>query len=232
MRPELRINPASGDKLLVRSLLRYLPVFEHNNAVHFPQRREPVRNRDDRLPFHQLAERLLDFHFALTIERRGRLVEQEYRRVFQYCAGNWDALAFAAGELDAALADHRAVAGRKPGDEVVRLRELRRFDDFLFGCARISVCDVLADGAVEEQRLLRHDRDGVAEALLRHARDIGAVNRNRPRTQIMVAQDEPDERGFPRARPADDTDPLPRRDDEREVLEDDVLPIGEARLIE
>src|SRR3989344_3391584 len=116
MRPELRINPAAGDKLLVRSLLRYLPVFEHNNAVHFPQRREPVRNRDDRLPFHQFAERLLDFHFALAVERRGRLVEQEYRRVFQYRTGYRNALALAARELDTALAVHRAVAARKPGD--------------------------------------------------------------------------------------------------------------------
>src|SRR3989344_7969298 len=99
MRPELRINPASGDKLLVGSLLRHLPAFEHDDAVHLPQRREPVRDGDYRLPFHQFAEGLLDFHFTFTIERRGRLVEQKYRRVFQYRAGYRNALALAAREF-------------------------------------------------------------------------------------------------------------------------------------
>ena len=45
---------------------------------------------------------------------RGRLVEHQDRRVLQDHPGQRDALALAAGELDAALAEVGVVAGRGP----------------------------------------------------------------------------------------------------------------------
>jgi hypothetical protein len=53
---------------------------------------------------------LLDRRLDLGVERRGRLVEHQDRRVLQQHAGDGDALALAAGELDAALADMGVVA--------------------------------------------------------------------------------------------------------------------------
>src|SRR3989344_3690686 len=232
MRPELRIDARACDKLLVGPLLADAAALEHNNAVHLPQSRETVGDGDDRLPFHQFPQGLLYFHFTFAVERRGGFVEQKYRRIFQYRTGNCYALAFAARELDAALAHHRAVARRKPDNEVVRLCELRRFDDFLFGRARIPVRDILADSAMKEERFLRNDRDSVAEALLRHTRDISAVDLYGARIQIVVTQHEPHECGFPRARTADDTDPLSRRYDKRQVLKYGVFTVGETHVVE
>ena len=63
------------------------------------------------------------------VERRGRLVEHQDRRILEDHARDRDALALAARELDAALADLRVIAVPaapvlEPEDEVVRLREL------------------------------------------------------------------------------------------------------------
>ena len=58
----------------------------------------------------QLVDRNLDACFGFNVERTGRLVEDEDRRILEDCAGNGDTLAFTAGELRTALADNRAVA--------------------------------------------------------------------------------------------------------------------------
>ena len=60
------------------------------------------------------ASAVLHQRFALGIERGGRLVEQEQRRLAQNGARDGDALALAARQRDAALADrasHSPAAG-------------------------------------------------------------------------------------------------------------------------
>ena len=61
----------------------------------------------------------LDDPLALVIERRGRLVEDQDRRIGGERAGDGDPLALAAGEIGAALLDHRVVALRQLVDEFV-----------------------------------------------------------------------------------------------------------------
>ena len=65
-----------------------------------------------RAALHQPVERLLDHRLVFGVDRGQRLVEHQDRRVAQQGAGDGDALALAAGEADAALADHR---GDSPG---------------------------------------------------------------------------------------------------------------------
>ena len=75
-------------------------------------------------PRAQLVDRLLDARLGLDVERAGRLVEHQDRRVLQDGAGNGDALALAAGQLAAALAGTRVVAVALGEDEVLRRRGL------------------------------------------------------------------------------------------------------------
>ena len=79
-------------------------------------RREPMRDHQRGASLHQPLERGLHERLALGIERRRRLIEQQQRRVAQDRARDRDALALAAGERHAALADRRvdsaAAAGR------------------------------------------------------------------------------------------------------------------------
>ena len=53
---------------------------------------------------------LLDHRLVLGIDRGQRLVQHQDRRIAQHGAGDRDALALPARQLDAALADHRVVA--------------------------------------------------------------------------------------------------------------------------
>ena len=64
-------------------------------------------------PLHQAVERVLHGALALRVERRGRLVEEQDRRVLEDRAGDGDALALAAGQRHAALADLGVVALRQ-----------------------------------------------------------------------------------------------------------------------
>ena len=86
-------------------------LIEHDQPIHGRDGRQAVGDGDHRLAGHQAVERLLDRRLDLRIERRGRLVEDEDRRILQEDAGDGDALALAAGQLDAALADMGVVAG-------------------------------------------------------------------------------------------------------------------------
>ena len=82
------------------------PALQHDDAVEIAQRRQAMRDRDHGAPAHQPAERLADRLLGFAVERGGRLVEQQDRRVLQEGARDRDALALSARQLDAAVADH------------------------------------------------------------------------------------------------------------------------------
>ena len=67
----------------------------------------------------RLADRLLGF----AVERRRCLVEQQERRILEKRARDGDALALAAGQLDAALADERSHAFGQVLDKFAPRRE-------------------------------------------------------------------------------------------------------------
>ena len=62
---------------------------------------------------HQPVERVEDDRFGLRVDRRGRLVEDQDRRVLEERARDRDPLPLAAGQLRAALAEQRVVPLRQ-----------------------------------------------------------------------------------------------------------------------
>ena len=66
-------------------------------------------------PWRSAVERALDAGLGLHVERAGRLVEDQDRRVLEDGAGDGDALALAARQRGAALADDEGVAAGLPG---------------------------------------------------------------------------------------------------------------------
>ena len=109
-RHKVGVMAVGGEQFVMRALFDDAALVEHHQPVHARDGREPVRDRDHGLAFHQVAEARLDRGLDFGIERRGRLVEHQDRRVLQDHARDGDALALAAGELHAALADLRVVA--------------------------------------------------------------------------------------------------------------------------
>ena len=158
------------------------------------------------------VERGLHQRLALGIERRGRLVEQQQRRVAQDRARDRDALALAARQRDAALADRRVVALRQPADELVGERELGR---------RARPPRRVASG--RPKRMFSRDRAGEHDGVLRHQRDARAQlradrrrrrstpsNAMRARRRIVEAQQQVEERALARAGRPDERDLLAR----------------------
>ena len=82
---------------------------------------------------------LLDDALAFVVERARRLVENEHARLAGERASDGDALALAAGQGGAALADDGVVGLRQLQDELVCSRKLRGVDDPLDRQAGIGI---------------------------------------------------------------------------------------------
>jgi hypothetical protein len=80
----------------VRAFLDDPAFVHHDDAVRGADGRQAVGNHDGRAMLHQPVERVLHQPLAFGVERRGRLVEKQQRRVAKQRAGNGDALALAA----------------------------------------------------------------------------------------------------------------------------------------
>ena len=161
-----------------------------------------MRDHDDRAARHQIRQRCLHQRLALRVQRRGRLVQNQHRRVLQDRARNRQPLPLAAGEAEALLADHRVVALRHLQDEVVRQRGLRRFYHARERHIRLPVRDVVAHRVVEQDRLLRHLADLRAQRGQAHVAHIVAVDQDAPAGHIEEARNQVHQRRLSRpARP-------------------------------
>ena len=138
-------------------------MVEDQDAVGVADRGEPVGDHEGRAPAHDLVEGGLQLAFGRRVEGRRRLVENQDRRVLEERAGDGQALALAARERAAALADDGVEAVRLAGDELDRLGAFERLDHLLVGGVGAADLEVLADGAGEQHRLLEHHADVAAE---------------------------------------------------------------------
>ena len=170
--PQLRVLAALRDELGVRSVFDGFSLVEHDDAVEARHGGEPMRDHDGRASLHELLERVLHELLALGIKCARRLVQHEDRRVGEHGARDGDALALPARELDAALAGHGVKALRKPLDELERVCLACRLAYLVHRGVRAGIGDILGDGAVEEQRLLRDVGHLPPQALLRALRHV------------------------------------------------------------
>jgi len=95
-----------------------------------------------------------------------------------------------------------------------------------------AIGDVVADGVVEEHRVLRHHADAGAQALLRHVADVLPVDADRTFGHVVEAEQQAADGGFSGARRPHDGEALAARNRERDVVQDlPVWIIGEADAI-
>ncbi len=113
------------------------------------------------------------------------------------------------------LADQRVVALREFADELVRARELGRFDDRLDGQRRIDERDVVPDRAVEQRVFLQHDADLLAQRRRVDDGDVLAIHEHASAIGHVQALCEPGERALSRSGTADDADDFARGDAKR-----------------
>ncbi len=109
---QLGVDAVEGHELVVSAVFGDDAAFDHDDLVGVADGAEAMGDGDDGLALHQLFERVDDEFFGFAVERGGGLVEQEDGAVADHDAGDADALALAAGEGGAALADEGVVAER------------------------------------------------------------------------------------------------------------------------
>ena len=116
----------------------------------------------------------------LAVEMRGRLVEDEHRRIGEERPRDDEALALAAGELRSLLPDERVEAVRERLDPVVEPRTAQRVEELAVGRVGSGEPQVLADRRVEDVRLLPGERERAADVLLPQLADVAPADRDPP----------------------------------------------------
>ena len=144
-------------------------------------------NNDNRLTCKQTGERLLHHGLVLHIQACRRLVQQHDGRVLKQRTSDGDALALAAGELGAVLADHGVVALRHTTHELIAVGGMCGSQDFLIGGVTTPEADVSHHCVVKEQYVLEHNGVVAQEYLGIDARNIHATHGNLARGGIPKA---------------------------------------------
>ena len=179
-----------------------------------------MRDGDHRPPLPHLQQAVLNVPLGLGIQSRGRLVQNQDRRVFQQGPRNADPLLFAARQLQPALADLGRIAVRQAHHEIMDLGRLGRGIHLVAAGIRVAIGDVVIDGVVEQNGILRHNPDHLVQRGLRHIADVLPVNPDRPGIHLVKPEQQPPDGRFSRPRRPDQRNPLPRPDPDRNPLQD------------
>ena len=146
------------------------------------------------------------------VQVRGRLVEQQQRRVPQERPGQRDPLALARGQGAAALADHGVVAVRQGSDEGIGARGRGGPLDPGPAGVRAAERDVLRYRAGEQVRQLRHPGDLLTPRPGGHPAERDPAGLDPPGRGLGEPQQQGEQRAFPGSAVAADRDDLARTD--------------------
>ncbi len=128
---EFRETAAFRHQFIESSAFDHAPAVEQQDARGVANGREPVCDHKGGASLHHFVESGVDPGFGDRIERAGRLVEDQDRRIFQQCACDRQALPLAAGQHAPALAGIGFESLFAALDEFQRLRPGRRDPQFL-----------------------------------------------------------------------------------------------------
>ena len=201
----------------MRAHLDDAAVFHHDDAVGALDGGQPVGDDQGRAVLHRGFERRLHHPFTLGIECAGRLVEQQQRRVLQDRAGDADALALAAGQAHAALAQKGVIALGQCPDELVGEGGLGGGLHLVVAGFGAAVADVFQGAGGEHHAVLWHQADGRAQVVQAQRICRHAVQFDGALLRIIKTQQQLEHRALARAAGADQGDCFAGGDDEVEV---------------
>ena len=134
-------------------------IFDERDAIGAADGRQAMGDHQRRAVLHRMVEGSLDQGFVLVVQMAGRLIEHHDRRVLQEQPGDRKALLLATAQPIAAFADDGVVAVGQRRDRVVDAGSLRGSNQLVVGGVERGVTQVVADGLVEQVRVLRHHTD-------------------------------------------------------------------------
>ena len=120
-----------------------------------------MRRGDDQhgLAIQMWCQILFEIFFGAIVERIGRLIQQQHRRIEQQSARNRDGLPLAAGQAIAALADRHVKPLRVAIDELGSAGNFGRAQYRLVIDVRRCQYDIILDTAKEQHWILRYVAD-------------------------------------------------------------------------
>ena len=201
------------------ALLGDASVVDDDDQVGVVDGRQAVCDDHRGTSFEQVVQSILHEFFALGVEGRGGLVEDQNVGVFQHGACDREALSLASGEFRAAVSDVGVVAFGAFADEAVGIGDPGRFDNLLMRGAAASHADVVRDRIVEEHGVLGHDAHVGADALLGVVAQGDAVDEDFAARGVVEAGQEFAEGRFSASRGSDERDGLPAADFERDAVD-------------
>src|ERR1700687_5659201 len=101
---EFRKTPAFRHQFIESSAFDHMSTVEHKDARGIANGREPVGDHESRASLHHFIESGVNLGFGDGIQRAGRLIEDQDRRILQQCPRDLQPLPLAAGEHAPALA--------------------------------------------------------------------------------------------------------------------------------
>src|SRR5579883_1462371 len=126
MREDAAVEVATGEQLFVGATVDEFALAQDKDSVGPANLREAMGDEQRGAALQEAANGSLYLILCRAVDGAGGVVENQDARVGEQGASDGDALALAAGERDAALADHRLIAFLEAEDELVRLRVSRR----------------------------------------------------------------------------------------------------------
>src|SRR6266540_1835074 len=217
----------------VRCYICEASVFDLQEHIAVRQRAQAVGDHEGGATAHKALHCYHDRRLGPHIDGAGRLVEYQHGSVLQEGACKCDALAFAAREAHAALADEGLIAARKAGDELVGAGRLRRHDDLAVAGAGAGVGDVLGDAGREEYGLLEDDSELIAQVGQLVVVQLDAVEQDLAGCRVVETGQQAHERRLARAGCAGDAHPGPGRDREGDIVQNRMaLLVGEGDVAE
>ena len=166
----------------------YAAVIHDGNAIGLEHRGETMGNDDGSAFAHEIVQRILHQPFALGVERSSGFIQQHYRRILQYRAGNGDTLALPSREPRAAFAKKGGVTVGQGIDE--SLDACRPGSAFYFGVAGIrpALPNVLHHSVGEYHCFLRNDTDTPAHVFGPRCGHVDAIEKNTAAAHIVETQ--------------------------------------------
>ena len=177
-------------------------VVEYDDLVGVANGREAVGDDDAGASLHEFGEGLLDGLLAFGVEGGGGFVENEDGRVFEHGSCYAEALALSSAEGDAAVADGGLVAEGEGVDEGVGVGDGGGLFDKVEAVVGVAKGNVVGDGVVEEDAVLRDESYLSTEAVDVKVGDGCVVDEDGAAGAVIEAWEEVDEGGFASSRRA------------------------------
>ena len=209
------------------------PVVQHQDLAGILDGREPVGDDKGGPPHHEPVQGFLDDPFAFRIQGGSGFVQDQDPGILQESPGYGDALALAAGHVDAPIPQIGIISLGQVPDEFICIGSFGRCHHFLPGGIQPSVEDVVVHRIIEQIGFLRHDSHLFPEGSHGHIPDIVVIDQDGSFCHIIEPGQQVGDGGFACTAGAHQGNGLAGLGGERQMLQDGFIRIvGEGYIPE